>query len=157
MGKSSKKRDQSAMKQGNQGKRAKAKADEAKRAKADESKRKATQLVDIATRLTDSDDDDDDASILGSDSTQITPTPPSVAYAILPTSTDRTVLRQVTEYVKINYYRRHKFIQTDRQLNTACTHIWNKLRHENHWMDGPYNLDLASFTGLYGSTIKNVL
>jgi hypothetical protein len=127
MGKSSKKRGQSAMKQGNQGKRAKAKADDAKRAKADESKRKATQLVDIATRLTHSDDDDDDASILGSDSTPIMPTPTSVEYAILPTATHITVLRQVIEYVKIDYYRRNKFIHTDRQLNVAYTHIWNNL------------------------------
>jgi hypothetical protein len=157
MGKSSKKRGQSAMKQGNQGKRAKAKADDAKRAKANESKRKATQLVDLATRLIDSDDDDDDAPILGSDSTPIMPKPTSVEYAILPTTTHVTVVRQVTEYVKIDYYRRHKFIQTDKQLNVACEHIWNKFRQKNGWMDAPYYLDLACFTGLYGATIKIVL
>ncbi len=154
MGKSSKKRDQSAMKQGNQGKRAKA---DAKRAKADESKRKANQLVDFAARLIDSDDDDDDAPILGSDSTPIMPKHTSVEYAILPTTTHVTVVRQVTEYVKIYFYRNYKFIKSDEELNRACKHIWNRFHAANHWTDAPYNLDLAVFTDLYASTIKNVL
>ena len=104
-------------------------------AKKADAKRKANQLVGIATQLSDS--DDEDASTLGSkrpktDSTQITP-PQRVTYAILASTTDRTVVGQVAEYVKIYYYRHHKFIRTDVELNLACLHVWNRLRVENHW------------------------
>jgi hypothetical protein len=74
-----------------------------------------------------------------------------------PTATHRTVLREVTEYVKIYFYRNYKFIKSDEELNWACEHIWNELHAANHWTDAPYYLDLASFTHLYGPTIKTVV
>jgi hypothetical protein len=70
---------------------------------------------------------------------------------------DKAVCGEVTEYVKIYFYRNHKFLRNDKEVEKACTHIWNRFHDAKHWMELPYCLDLGSFTELYGPTIKTVL
>ena len=132
----------------------------AKKAKLEEAKRKADQLKARAP-ATDSDDDgDDDATTkrVRTNDTEVTEVwPQSVQYDVLPTTMNQTVVGQVTEYVKTYFYRNNKFIQTDKQLDMACTYIWNELKAENHWSGPPYHLSSVRFGNLYGALVKNLL
>jgi len=138
-------------------------ANQAKKARANGSKRKAAELAAIATATVLSDTDDDGAGASNvaykrpkTYAAHVTPPPLPAPRAVPPTTPDQTVGEQVAEYVRIFYFRSHKFIQDKAQLEKACKDVWKRLKDEKEW-EAKYNLDLASFTEIYGPRINTAL